>query len=244
MMIMPHNIPMALQFLPFLIQLIHILPVCLNSKAFLTIIYLDTFYMYNQLKMKSVLFKSFLCWKLIISKFPNNISELYSVNRKKVAIIIDNRITANKLIEEPIFSEKGLKICIAFHIYSKQIMVKNIDLNITMNEVVNFDITEGNRNILSARRLNRRINSGTEVRYIPSSSILVIIDSRVLPKHFLLHRIRYNVVPYKPKPKQCFNCFKFGHLKNGCRFKSVCIHCGLITTLVYIALLTIRILHA
>ena len=165
--------------------------------------------------------------KLIISKFPNNISELYSVNRKKVAIIIDNKITANKLIEEPIFGEKGLKIFIPFHIYSKQIVVKNVDLNISMNEVVSFGITEGNMNILSARRLNRRVNSGTEVSYIPSSSILITIDSRVLPKHFLLHRIRYNVVPYKPKPKQCFNCFKFGHLKNGCRFKSICIHCGL-----------------
>ena len=164
--------------------------------------------------------------KLLISKFPNGIKELFNVNHFKVAVISDNRSIINNVLDNPIFSDKGLSVFIPFHLYTRQVIVRRISKDITMKEVVDFGSSEGNTKIVSARRLNRKTVVNNVTNYEASTTIVITVDSKVCPKFFYLYSIRYDTDLYRSKPIQCFNCFKFGHRKNNCNSNSVCSQCG------------------
>ena len=53
--------------------------------------------------------KSLYVAKLLVSKFHNGIRELFNVNRYKVAVVSDSRYIINKILDDPILSEKNLK---------------------------------------------------------------------------------------------------------------------------------------
>lgn len=82
--------------------------------------------------------------------------------------------------------------------------------------------------ILSARRLNRKVISSDSLSYPyePSTTVLLCFDSKFPPKFILIDLVKYNTDRYKQSPKQCFQCFKFGHLQHSCKSKAKCSHCG------------------
>ena len=51
-----------------------------------------------------------------------------------------------------------------------------------MQEIVDFGLTDGNVPILHAKRLNRRIAKDKSSTYEPSTTILLTIDSKIIPK--------------------------------------------------------------
>ena len=95
-----------------------------------------------------------------------------------------------------------------------------------MQEIVDFGSTMDNVFILHAKRLNRYIPKDDKFIYEPSTTILLTLDTRVIPKFMHVNLIRYKTDFYKRKPIQCYNCFNFGHTKNSCRSKGKCSHCG------------------
>lgn len=140
-----------------------------------------------------------------------------------MGIVTQNKSIANKLLDDSVFTRNNLQIFIPFHLYSKQYVVRNISLETNTREIVEFGEINGNIKILHARRLNRKISKDEKIEYVPSTTILLTIDSTILPRHLHLELIRYDIEPYKAKPRQCFNCFKFGHLKKTCRAILVCL---------------------
>ncbi|KAH7971846.1 hypothetical protein HPB52_003469 [Rhipicephalus sanguineus] len=96
---------------------------------------------------------------------------------------------------------------------------------------------------------DRRTNTGflhgidgepTDASLLPGivSSVLVMSATRegstvtlrfsgpVPPEHVSLFRVQFRVRPARPRPLQCRQCGRFGHVKETCDWPHSCIHCG------------------
>ena len=62
---------------------------------------------------------------------------------------------------------------------------------------------------------------------VPNSSMIILtfIDSTVLPRIYV-DNLSIPVRPYRPRPLQCFNCFKYGHPSRVCLKNKLCEVCS------------------
>lgn len=65
-----------------------------------------------------------------------------------------------------------------------------------------------------------------QVKLIPTLLVKVFFKELTLPKSIIIDSIERNVRHYIPKVRRCFNCLRFGHLKDQCRSKSRCEVCS------------------
>lgn len=57
-------------------------------------------------------------------------------------------------------------------------------------------------------------------------TITVRFASPVPPEHVTLFLVRFPVRPARPRPTQCLQCGRFGHVKESCSWPGACIRCG------------------
>ena len=144
-----------------------------------------------------------------------------------MAISTNNKKLANQILSDNTFRINNLKTFIPYHHYTRQAIIRHVPTEISMEDIVGKGASEGNVSILSARRFNRKILEVKNTKYVPSTTILINFDSKVIPKYVLIHYVRYPTEPFKPKPRQCYKCYKFGHVRKYCNSnKSYCTHCG------------------
>ena len=67
-----------------------------------------------------------------------------------------------------------------------------------------------------------------EVSKISSSKSMMILTfiSSVCPSELIIDKQKFNVRPYKARPRQCRDCFKYGHSAQRCRSSRVCAKCA------------------
>lgn len=66
---------------------------------------------------------------------------------------------------------------------------------------------------------------------IDSDSILITFDTPTPPEFLTIgYYERVKVRLYVPQPLRCFNCSKFGHTANRCRFQAICRNCSELKT--------------
>ena len=59
-----------------------------------------------------------------------------------------------------------------------------------------------------------------------NGSILMYFNSSFLPDYIEVEHSRFKVKQYRHKPKQCFQCFEFGHIISSCRNSPRCPSCS------------------
>ena len=79
------------------------------------------------------------------------------------------------------------------------------------------------RGIVAVKRFKKRTEGG-----ITDTPIhLLTFDSLNPPTHIYHGWVKYYTRRYIPKPRQCFKCFKFGHIAGVCRgLEQLCINCA------------------
>ena len=62
---------------------------------------------------------------------------------------------------------------------------------------------------------------------IPKTSMIIItFEDCNVPSHVFIENERISVRPYKQKPLQCYNCFKYGHPSRVCKNDKLCGNCS------------------
>ena len=59
-----------------------------------------------------------------------------------------------------------------------------------------------------------------------NGAILLHFNTQYVPEHIIVEHSRIRVKKYKYKPRQCYNCFKFGHVAATCRNEPRCPSCS------------------
>ena len=63
---------------------------------------------------------------------------------------------------------------------------------------------------------------------VPKSSMIILtFNNDHLPFYVVIDSEKIDVRPYRPRPLQCFNCFKFGHPSRVCKWGKLCRNCSL-----------------
>ena len=97
-----------------------------------------------------------------------------------------------------------------------------IDPSVSMEELKDLLVSEGNVAIDGVARLNKFVNG----QKMPSASVRVTFSAAALPRFVYVDFMRYRVREYKPGPLRCYNCQMFGHAAAGCNRPRVCLHCS------------------
>ncbi|CAG4987138.1 unnamed protein product [Parnassius apollo] len=90
----------------------------------------------------------------------------------------------------------------------------------------NIDLPQNCGSILKVRRLNRKVYDGETPKFIPTETIVLTFDGKVLPPRIFICFNFLSVELYIYPTLQCFNCCRFGHTKMQCRGSPRCYNCG------------------
>lgn len=86
------------------------------------------------------------------------------------------------------------------------------------------------KNIIQIEKMKRRYyeSKKKEVMTKFTDNLIVIFNGNNLPNEIKIYNrlVNLRVGPFIEAVKQCFNCFKFGHIKSAYRAKKKCINCN------------------
>ena len=165
--------------------------------------------------------------RIIAPLIQGNILSLSSSSTHKVSVTLKDRISPNKLLNNPCFTEANLKASIPAHKLNRQAIIRGVPVEYAEEEILNY--LQSFVPILGVRRLNRKVLSKDAVNkaeLIPTRTILLTYNSQSLPSDVFIFLVRYNLEVYVPPTKMCFKCFRYGHLQTLCRSKTtLCMKC-------------------
>ena len=66
-----------------------------------------------------------------------------------------------------------------------------------------------------------------KVNKIPRTKMIIVTyDTPDVPMHVFIENERLHVREFRPRPLQCFNCYRFGHPSGTCRNRKTCLNCA------------------
>jgi len=162
--------------------------------------------------------------RMLSSILPRGILEIRKSGRNKVMVHTTTYEIANRLVDDKSLSSYNLKAFIPAYRVLRCGIVRDVPQDITA-DVLKESISSPIK-ILEIHRLNRRVKVDNEVRYVPSRTLCVKFSGQSLPQYVYLFNCRYPVVPFVPKTRICFSCFRVGHLSKSCKSRPRCLFCG------------------
>lgn len=159
---------------------------------------------------------------LLDNKKPNK--EIETIKKGFAKVTFFHAKDANAACKMPTLRLKDITGTIPRNYVEKTEVIYDIPVEMTIQE-----IQEGLKAPVTIKSINRMYkNMSTEngtYEKIPTSSIKVIFIGSSLPDSVRIFGTNRRVKPFRAEVKQCFSCFKFGHLKKFCR-KTICEKCA------------------
>jgi len=162
--------------------------------------------------------------KTVSKILPGGISEIRKTGRSKVLVQTCTYEVANRLVENISLSSYNLKAFIPSYRVLRCGIIRDVPQDVpidTLKESISSPIK-----ILDLHRLNRRVKTDNEIRYIPSRTLCIKFSGQSLPQYIYFFNCRYSVTPFIPKTRICFSCYRVGHLSKSCKSRPRCLFCG------------------
>ena len=161
--------------------------------------------------------------KILHSTFPGLIKRIEKSDRARVLVECFDGKSANKIVtSKDALSKFNLEAFIPNFRVSREGIIRNIPLDISIDDIVRFSSTSLKCPITEARRFVHKNDKGEKV---PSTTVQIKFEGQEVPDFIDLFHMRIKVDPYITQPKLCFSCFRFGHVANQCK-NPRCRFCG------------------
>lgn len=178
------------------------------------------YYIFNREKMP----KQFALAKLFKECEISDITRVKYISPYKVRIDMANEASAMKLESCQKFTDKGWKIQRAMEINTSYGVIRDVDLEITEEEILKTISYPSPAKLLGVKRLTRR-NSDKE-GWSDCESVRLAFVGSFLPAYICVDGLRIKVEPFVFPVRQCSRCWKFGHTARFCpSTKTVCPKC-------------------
>ena len=134
---------------------------------------------------------------------------------------------ANNFLTNKIDTSLNMKAFIPNTLTHTKGIVKNIDPDITNEEIIEFSSNLERFPITDVHRFTRKIQEadGTS-SYVPTKTCLLTFRAQTIPQKIRLFNCSLPVDQYIEKIRQCWNCGKYGHSTKVCRNKTICLNCS------------------
>lgn len=154
------------------------------------------------------------------------INEIKKVGRNRIICDCTEANTANNLVLAEELKSLNFKAFIPNFLVSRAVIVKNIDSDFTEERLKNI-IDCRQYKIKNIIRLNRRVQNDGEIEYIPTNTVKIFFFGQNFPEYIYIWNARFPCEPFIPATKQCYRCFRFGHLSKQCKSTNEkCFTCG------------------
>jgi hypothetical protein len=102
-------------------------------------------------------------------------------------------------------------------------VIRGVPTSVPADEILQYMTCKSDPSIkiTSVKRCFRRDNKD-----IPTESVIISFNSKVLPDIVSLYNYCWNVDPFVRKLSQCTNCWRFKHIASSCRAHARCVYCG------------------
>lgn len=161
-------------------------------------------------------------------KLMNDIIELRQTGRHRIKISFSNKHSANQLINDINLVTENLKAFIPSQFIQRIGIVKNIETDLSNEELIENIKCPDNIDIKETNRFFRTIKtSGKDDKKVPLTTVKLIFLGQKLPEFVYIYNVKRKVQPYIFSVTQCFKCLRYGHTKKNCKSKtSNCQNCG------------------
>lgn len=161
--------------------------------------------------------------------FNLKLTDIKKINNKglnRISIEFISYNAANLFVNNPTLLNKGYKIFIPFNFVTSKGIARRVDFDITEKELLECCNVDGNIEILSVKRLNRKVINDKVVSYEPTGTVLFTFKGVRLPRAVHFYNLSHNISVYVPPVTQCFRCLRYGHTRTNCKGKERCFNCG------------------
>lgn len=165
-----------------------------------------------------------------ISKIKDLKSDEFQKIKKVVAIGVtlykltfDDWESANKFIDNDELRKRKLRPFVPRNFIETFGVIRDVPLCYSEEEIM-ANSTAGKK-ITSVRRFTRRDANDPTV-FHPTETVKVGFAGDDHPQWIIFERTVLTVRTFYPAVRQCFNCGRLGHTKQGCRSRKRCIKCG------------------
>lgn len=167
--------------------------------------------------------------KLMKAKnLTKDIIELRQTGRQRIKISFSNKISANSLVNDINLVTENLKAFIPSQFIQRIGIVKNIETDISNEELIENSQCPEKISIKETNRFFKTIRTmGKDDKKIPLTTVKIIFSGQQLPEYVYIYNVKRKVQPYIFSVTQCFKCLRYGHTKKNCKSKtSNCQNCG------------------
>lgn len=169
--------------------------------------------------------KTFSLAKCLKDNGIKGIEKVKYVNPYKVRLDFKSEIYAEALVNCKAITDKGWHTQRAMEKNLSYGVIRDVDLELTENDIFNRIICPEHIQLVSAFRLNRRGASNNG--WIPSESVRLCFRGDSVPEHVDVDGLRMRVYSYVFPVSQCSFCWQLGHTSKRCSSrKVVCPKCG------------------
>ncbi|XP_046973652.1 uncharacterized protein LOC124540230 [Vanessa cardui] len=152
------------------------------------------------------------------------INKIKYLSPYKIKVECETENCMLKLINCQELIEKGWKFQKAFEVNFSYGVIKNVDGDLSEEEILsNIDCADP-AILTSVRRLSRLNEDG---KWVPSETVRLCFKKSYLPPFVSVYGLKIKVEPFVFPVSQCSKCWKFGHTSKRCPTdKIVCPKCG------------------
>lgn len=152
-------------------------------------------------------------------------SKIFTYSRNTWVVTFASKTLANNTLTNKILKAMGFSAFIPKYKLSRQIILKGIPMDVSLEEVrENIELENSNILVSKLYRLKRR--ERTSGLMVDSQSVCMEIRGETIPKSLILLKCVIPVSPYIPTVRMCYNCGRFGHLSKFCDYEERCLTCG------------------
>lgn len=154
----------------------------------------------------------------------NGIVSLTKIGKNRIKIMINNRTTANSFVRDSMLKENNLKAFIPSSHIQKIGIIRNVEMDLSKEELMASITTKNNIKIMDIFRFNRY--DRTEKKAYPTATVKVTFKGQNLPEEIEIFGVKRKVQQFVFKVTQCFSCYMYGHTSKNCKRGMRCGTCG------------------
>ncbi|KAJ2937394.1 hypothetical protein O0L34_g16580 [Tuta absoluta] len=176
----------------------------------------DTFEVYISCKEK--LPKQFALAKLFKDLKIVEILKLRYLTPYKIRAEFETQESMQKMVSCEDLISKGWKFQEAFHVNYSFGLIRNVDLDLTNEEITKRIRCDDERAIVSSAMRLKRLDENS---WVPSETVRLCFKGSFLPQYVYVDNLRIKVEPFVFPVTQCSKCWQLGHTCLRCPSKSV-----------------------
>lgn len=174
---------------------------------------------------KDILPKQFALARLFKANDIRDITRVKYLNPYKVRLEFSSRVGAEKLKKCQEIINLGWRIQKATEISFSYGIIRDVDMELTEQDILNNISCPDSIELLSIKRLSRR--NKNDVGWSPCETVRLCFKGPLLPPYVYVCDIRVKVESYVYPVTQCTQCWKIGHITKTCPSKHIiCPKCG------------------